>query len=382
MTHVIVVGAGYAGAMAANRLVAAREPNVAVTVVNPRPDFVERIRLHQRAAGSATAVRPLADVLRPEVGLRIANVDTIRERSVRLDDGERIDFDWLVYAAGSRPAPLPAGGHAFSVGDVDSATQLRQRLPELAAGARVVVAGGGLTGIEAAGEIAESFPDLTVEIVTDDFVSWLPERSRARLLQALGGLGVSVRSGVRVTGLAPDGVVTERGTVPSACTVWAGSFEPADLAVRSGLPVGAGGRLLTDPTLVCVTNPRIVGVGDAAIPEHPAYDYLRMSCQAAIPMGAHGADTVLALIRGDAPKPLSLGFVGRAVSLGRRNAFVQATDRADVPRRPGVRGRTAAVVKELVCRSTVSSIASFPGAVRWLAGPARTADERAAAGLR
>ena len=62
--HVVVVGAGYAGVMAANRLLA-EHPEVAVTVVNPRPVFVERVRLHQVAAGSGTATHELSDLLHP-----------------------------------------------------------------------------------------------------------------------------------------------------------------------------------------------------------------------------------------------------------------------------------------------------------------------------
>ncbi|WP_223885164.1 hypothetical protein [Nocardia colli] len=93
-----------------------------------------------------------------------------------------------------------------------------------------------------------------------------------------------------------------------------------------------------------------------------------MSCQAAIPMGAHGADTVLALIRGEQPEPLSLDMAGHAISLGRRDGFIQATHRDDSARDFVLFGRVVAVVKERVCRFTLTSM-RFPRAYRWLPGP-------------
>lgn len=104
MARVVVIGAGYAGVMAANRLAAAGRSDVGVTVVNPRPDFVERVRLHEHAAGATHAVRPLSGLLHRDVRLRVATVETIAERSVRLDDGGALAFDHLLYAVGSTAA--------------------------------------------------------------------------------------------------------------------------------------------------------------------------------------------------------------------------------------------------------------------------------------
>ncbi|MFE6690158.1 NAD(P)/FAD-dependent oxidoreductase [Streptomyces sp. NPDC057743] len=372
LARVVVVGAGYAGVVAANRLAAAGRPGVTVTVVNPRPEFVERVRLHEHAAGVSEAVRPLRDLLHREVRLRVATVETIAERSVRLDDGDRLDFDYLLYAVGSTAAQGSAGlEHAYGVADLDGAESLRTRLRSLSAGARVVVVGGGLTGIESAAEIAYAYPSLTVELVSPSVAAWLPASSRARIARRLVNTGVALRTGVRVTGIRPDGVQTEAGWVPSDCTVWAGSFAVPDLALRSGLPVTADGRLCTDDTLVCVGQERIVGVGDAVAPPDSVGSHLRMSCQAAMPMGAHGADTVLALIRGERPAPVSIGMVGQGISLGRRDGFIQATHRDDTPRGLAFSGRAAAVLKERVCRFTVSSM-RHARTYRWLPGPTPT----------
>ncbi|GAU69304.1 putative oxidoreductase [Streptomyces sp. NBRC 110611] len=372
MARVVVVGAGYAGVMAANRLATVGRSAASVTVVNPRPEFVERVRLHEHAVGVTNAVRPLSGLLHRDVRLRVAAVEAIDERSVRLDDGGALDFDYLLYAVGSTAARGVAGAeNAWSIADLDGAESLRTRLRHLAAGARVVVVGGGLTGIESAAEIAYRYPTLHVELVSRSVAAGLPDTSRAALERKLVQAGVLVRTGLRVTGVRPDGVDTAAGRLPSDCTVWAGSFDVPDLALRSGLPVTSDGRLRTDETLVCTGHRRIVGVGDAVAPPAHVGGHLRMSCQAAMPLGAHGADTVLALIRGERPAPVSIGMVGQGISLGRRDGFVQATHRDDTPRGFVLSGRAAAVVKERVCRFTVAAM-RFPRAYRWLPGAVPT----------
>src|SRR6185312_4439713 len=92
---VVVVGGGYAGALAANHLLTRRD--VAVTLVNPRPQFVERIRLHQMVADSGSATVDYAEMLNPKVHLV---VDTATEidaagRQVRLGSGSRLRYDYL-----------------------------------------------------------------------------------------------------------------------------------------------------------------------------------------------------------------------------------------------------------------------------------------------
>ncbi|MFT4088417.1 MAG: FAD-dependent oxidoreductase, partial [Gordonia sp. (in: high G+C Gram-positive bacteria)] len=87
---IVVVGAGYAGAIAANRLdrkVAAAQ----ITVVNPRDEFVERIRLHESIAGTGEAVRPLRDMLRPGVSLTVDAVEKIGDGVVQLSGGGSLE---------------------------------------------------------------------------------------------------------------------------------------------------------------------------------------------------------------------------------------------------------------------------------------------------
>ncbi|EME22997.1 oxidoreductase [Rhodococcus triatomae BKS 15-14] len=352
----MVAGAGYAGVVAANRLLS-KAPETRVTVVNPRADFVERIRLHQLAAGNHTAVVPLTTVLHPQAQLVIGAVESVEASTggIRLDDDRRLSYDHLIYAVGSGSRLDRIGGaseHAFDIAEYESAEALRQRAAAVPPGAPVVVIGGGLTGIETAAELAEQRPHVSVTLISDRPVAGdLHEKARAKILRALESLSVEVLEGTAATYIAEGKVELADGrSVASECTVVAAASAVPALARTSGLPADAAGRLTVDRTLTCPAAPNIVGAGDAvSIDGMP----LRMSCQAAIPLGAHAADTILRGLRGQTPKDVHPRFLTRSISLGRRCGVVQRTDHSDRPQRTVLGGRVAAFVKEQICSSTV-----------------------------
>ncbi len=351
---VVVVGAGYAGVVAANRL--ARHPEVAVTVVNPRPVFVERTRLHQVAAGSGSATHDLVGLLHPRASLRVGTAERITPDAVTLDDGTVLRCDAVVYAAGSGPVTgaVPGIERAFAVSDLESATALHSALAGLPAHAPVVVVGSGFTGIEAVAELASELPGPAYSLVGDPGASF-PGGTRAYVNRTLDGFGVRVLRGVHATDLTEGEVMLDDGTaVPAALAVWTGGFSVPDLARCSGLPVDDVGRLRVDATLQSADGTAVVGVGDAVTVA--GQDYIRMSCQAAMPLGAHGADTVWNLLQGRRPEPLSLRFVSQCLSLGRGRGAVQATTREDAPTAFSLRGRIAAPVKESILRATIMSM--------------------------
>ena len=159
--------------------------------------------------------------------------------------------------------------------------------------------------------------------------------------------------------------------LPSAVTVWTAGFGVPELAARSGLRTDGLGRLLTDKTLTSVDDPRIVAAGDAAAPSDQP---LRMSCQAAIPLGAQAANTVLSRIAGTQPAVINQAFTGQCVSIGRSYATVQLARPDDTPLNLFIGGRFAASIKEAVCKGTVWGIrreAANPGWFRWLKGGKR-----------
>jgi NADH:ubiquinone reductase (H+-translocating) len=388
-THVVVVGGGYAGTLAANHL--RQRPDIDITLVNSRPVFVERIRLHQLVADSGAATADYGTLLGDGIRLVVDTVDHIEvaARRILLISGAELTYDYLIYAVGSTSA-MPAmasevpglAEFAYSIADLESAQRLRYALADLPADGPVTVVGGGLTGIETASELAERGRRVTL-VCGGSIGPSLSNRGRRSVAKRLRKLGVNVLESVAASQVRWDAVVLTDGVVlPSAVTVWAAGFAVPDLAARSGLHTDALGRLLTDETLTSVDDERIIAAGDAAAPSGQP---LRMSCQAAAPLGAQAANTVLSRIAGEMPALLNQAFVGQCISLGRAHGTVQLARTDDTPVNVVVGGRSAASIKEAICKGTLWAIrreATKPGSYFWLKGGNRPAqlpaDERVA----
>ncbi|MFF2808023.1 NAD(P)/FAD-dependent oxidoreductase [Streptomyces sp. NPDC058000] len=375
-TDVVVIGGGYAGVMAANRLT--QRDDVTVTLINPRPNFVERIRLHQLVGGSDDAVVDYRKVLAKGVRLVVdsaARIDAA-ERSVTLASGGTVGYDYVIYAVGSGstdPSVPGAAEFAYPIADLEEAERLRAAVEAAPATAAVTVVGAGPTGIETAAELAEG--GRTVTLVCGGVLGpYLHPRGRRSVARRLAGLGVTVveGSGTKVTAVTRDVVRLGDGrTLPSEVTIWTVGFGVPDLAARSGLSTDAVGRLRTDETLTSVDDVRVVAAGDSAAPSDLPF---RMSCQAAVQLGPQAAETVLSRIAGERPAPIDVGFAGQCISLGRRFGFFQFAHKDDTVKRLHLGGRTGAKLKEVVCKSIVWQLAyeaRKPGARTWWAKDAK-----------
>jgi NADH dehydrogenase len=381
---VVVIGGGYAGTTAANHL--RLRADVDVVLVNPRPRFVERIRLHQYVADTHVATVDYGSLLGEGVRLVVDTVDRIdtASRAVVLASGDRLPYDHVVYAVGSTgtvPSSVPgAVEHAHPIAELEVAQRLRAVVDDLDTDAVVTVVGGGLTGIETASELADR--GLAVRLVCGGTLGpSLSDPGRRSVARWFARHDVDVLESAVVTEVRPDAVVVSGGAggvggvggvgdevLPSAVTIWTAGFGVPDLAARSGLSTDGVGRLLTDETLTSVDDERIVAAGDAAAPSGQP---LRMSCQAAGPLGAQAANTVLSRVAGTAPAALDQAFVGQCVSLGRHAAAFQVSRRDDTPVDVVLSGRVGAVLKEAICRGTVWGLrreASKPGSSVWLRG--------------
>ena len=367
---VVVIGGGYAGVMAANRLT--QRDDVRVTLINPRPAFVERLRLHQLVVGSHDAVADYQAILAGRVRLVVGIVTRIDrgERRVALAAGGTLGYDYLIYAVGSDSGdPRVPGAAEFShpIAGLEEAQQLRELLNATAATATVTVVGAGPTGIEAAAELAEA--GRTVTLVCGGLLGpYLHPRGRRSVAKQLSRLGVTVLDGPgsTVTAVTRDAVQLSDGReLSSAVTIWAAGFGVPDLARRSGLSTDHAGRLLTDETLTSVDDVHIVAAGDAAAPSAMPP---RMSCYAAQPLGAHAADTVLQRIAAEQPTPFSLRFFGLCIRLGRRAATAQVSSRDDTANAFYIGGRLGATIKELATKGVVGQLADEarkPGSYNW-----------------
>ncbi|MFC4119704.1 NAD(P)/FAD-dependent oxidoreductase [Nonomuraea zeae] len=361
MTDILVLGAGYTGTAAAIRAaVRTRRTGGKVTLVNASPRFTERLRLHQTAAGERLSDFALDEVVAGTgidlvVG-RVAGID-LDHHQVSLEGGRVLGYDKLIYALGTVTDTSVPGvaDHACTYDDHAGAVRLSERLGALTRGT-VVVAGGGLTGVESATELAEAYPHLHVVLLTRGRPgSMMSAAARAHLDGALERLGVAVRAGADITKVLPDGVELDGGgLVHSDATLWTTGTRGLPLAAESGLSVDERGRIVVDSALRSVSHPDVYAVGDAAAVSQP-YGVLHGTCQGGIPTGLHAADSLAATLRGKAARPFRFGYFHQPVSLGRADAVIQFTRPDDSPRRWFLKGRAAIVYKETVSSSPMTT---------------------------
>ncbi|AHH21901.1 putative oxidoreductase [Nocardia nova SH22a] len=348
--RILVLGAGYAGLAAAGKL--CRRPHGArITVVDARAELVERVRLHQLAAGQTVPRWDLRTLLERKgaefVQGSVTAIDAATQE-VSLSDGTILGYDTLIYTLGSSADADSVAGvraNAYPIATLEDIAAL----PSLSG--RVAVVGGGATGIETAAELAESRPELSVALVSSEQPGHrLSERARRGIAAALRRLGVEVHSDAKVVEVTASGVVTADGDRIAAETVlWTTGFTTADLAARAGLAVDSHGRVLVDATLR-TSDPHIYAAGDCAAITGPGGQELRMACATALPTGAQAASAALARMRGARPDELRFRYVLQCISLGRRAAVVQFVRADDAPTPRVLTGRPAAVVKELIVR--------------------------------
>ena len=295
----VIIGAGFGGLTAAQAL---GGTDVAVTVVDRLNYHLFQPLLYQVAlAGlSATDVAyPIRRILRHHANIEVL-LDEVRQidlpsRRVRLADGIELAYDYLIVAAGAETSYF---GHddwapvAPGLKDLDDALEVRRRvLTALEAAERTddpeekrrlltfVVVGGGPTGVELAGAIA----DLSREILHQDFRRVKPSETRVVLVEMadrillpfdpklsesarlqLGELGVEVRVGVRVERIDGDGVLVGGEAIRCRTVLWAAGVRPSPLAAGLGAARDRSGRILVEPDCTVPGHPEVFVIGDMA----------------------------------------------------------------------------------------------------------------------
>ncbi|MFJ3622411.1 NAD(P)/FAD-dependent oxidoreductase [Streptomyces iakyrus] len=375
MQHrIVVLGAGYTGATAAGRLARRlHREDVAITLVNAEPDFVERVRMHQLAAGQDLAPRPFDEMFEGTgVALKQGKVTTVdvdrRTVTVAAPEGARqgadevLPYDTLVYALGSgwNDQGVPGTAeHAHDIAGRPGALRLRERLAGLAAGESVVVVGGGLTGVEAATEIAESRPDLDVALaVRGGLGDWLSPKGGGHLRKTFDRLGITVHEDTAVTGVDADRVTTADGTtLPAAVTVWTTGFAVHPIARATTLEVSGTGQIVVDRTMRSVSHPDVYAVGDAALAMGPGDKPLRMSCASGVPSAWQAADAIAARLTGGKVPTVPVRYLNQCISLGRKDGLIQYVTADDRAKSAALTGRLAAFYKEIICKGAAWGVA-------------------------
>jgi NADH dehydrogenase FAD-containing subunit len=381
MKEILILGAGYTG-MGATMGLAGRlkgRDDVHITLVNPQTRFTERLRLHQTASGQDLADLQIPDRLAGTGVQFVAGWVTAIDagaKTVRIDDQYVLRYDTLVYALGSVADTDTVPGadeFAYTLNSARDATVLADQLDRVG-NETVVVAGGGLTGIESAAEIAEQHPDAHVVLLSrDEPGSMMGEKARARLHTGLTRLGVQVRSGADIVKVMADGVALADGDViPARSVLWTTGVRVSPLAAAAGLHVDDRGRIVTDESLRSVSHPTVYAVGDAAAIRQ-TYGVMHGTCQSGIPTSLHAATSIVRELKGKQPKPFRFGYVHQPVSLGRHDAVIQFTHADDSPGRFYLAGRLAVAYKETVSSSpwtTYRLIRALPmvGSMTWRRG--------------
>lgn len=397
---VVILGAGYAGMMAAMRLHDRKRGPKRIALISESDAFVERVRLQEGIL--ATVGLRIPSIERMVAGTNIEFVqgrvealdaDARQVRVVGADGARSLDFERAIFALGSHIDVSRATGvaeHAYRLDPGDgtrSVAALRKALHH--AGdrrpLRVVVVGGAETGVEVAGEIKTQWPAMQVTMLSQtrccDFKGPRVERAIRAVLE---GLGVKLRDRVAVREVRADAVVLGDGE-ELACDlcVWSGGLAGSPAGAAAGLAVDAQERIWVDPILRSLTHPHIFAVGDAAHPIAPTGAPYRMSAFVALNTGAYVADAILDDLAGRKPRPFAFSTYGQGVAIGRVGVgFTTYPD--DKPILSLVTGRTGIHVRNFFVWLVVQFLKierRFPG-FYFIAGRRRVSWTRAEAAMR
>ncbi len=355
----LVLGGGFAGIGAAQKL---RKSDVDVVVVDGHDYHTFQPLLYQVATGlleQPAVGHPIRDLFHKQDNVRI-HQDRVTEidldaREVRFDELQPDRYDYLVLALGAEVNFFGVDGaaeHAFPLYTLSDAVRLKDHVLErwemadrnrelVEDGAlNMVVVGGGPTGVETAGAMAElyngvfrkDYPDVDpeqarivlVEASPEIFAMFKPD-IRAYTEKALAERGVEVLTGQVVESISPTRVTLKSGTVLSAHTlVWGAGLQGNELVRSLGLELERGNRLAVDEELRVAQHPEVYAVGDiAAITDAKTQQVLPQLGSVALQSGEHAGETIARRVAGKETKAFKYRDKGTMATIGRGAAVVQ-----------------------------------------------------------
>jgi NADH:ubiquinone reductase (H+-translocating) len=354
--HVVVLGGGFAGLWATRALA---DSPVRITLIDRHNHHLFQPLLYQVATAGLSApdiAAPLRHILRKQTNaeVRLAEVGTIepREKQVKLDDGSTLAFDYLLIATGATHAYFGHdewARHAPGLKTLDDALRLRRHLllaferaeaetdpDRRAAWLNFAIVGGGPTGVELAGTLAE----IARHTLKNEFRNIDPSEARVRLIEAgprvlssfpeslserarqqLVKLGVDVSTGIAVTDINEDGYRLGEDQVAAKTVVWAAGVAASPLAKSLAVPLDRAGRVLVQPDLSAPGHPDIFVAGDLAAVTSAGKPVPGVA-PAAKQMGRHVALTIQARLAGAAATPFQYQDYGNLATIGRMAAVV------------------------------------------------------------
>ena len=353
--HVIIIGGGFAGLNAAKQL---DGDAVVVTLIDRRNHHVFQPLLYQVATASlspADIAGPIRAILRKQENLRVILGDVssidLGERVICLED-QQLTYDYLILAAGATHSYF---GHdewqddAPGLKTLDDAVVMRNRILlafEAAERAQsdadrrrdltFAIVGGGPTGVELAGAIAE----IAKHSIARDFDTIDPTQARIVLIEAgprvlaafpdklsesakrdLERLGVEVRLGAMVTGIDDDGLTLADGQrIEAGTKLWAAGVQASPLGRSLGVEVDKAGRVVVQPDLTIPGHPEVYVAGDlAALTDKDGKQYPGVA-QVAMQQGRTAARNIGRRLEGEPAKPFRYKDLGNMATIGRNRA--------------------------------------------------------------
>lgn len=352
----VIVGGGFAGLWAARAL--ARAP-VRITLIDRRNHHLFQPLLYQVATAGLSApdiAAPLRHILRKQanVEVRLAEVTRVDPEARRLwfGDGESLGYDYLLLASGATHAYF---GHeewaanAPGLKTLDDALHLRRHLlvaferaeaepdpAKRAAWLNFAIVGGGPTGVELAGTLAE----IARHTLKDEFRNIDSSEARVRLIEAgprvlssfpedlserarrqLEKLGVEVSTGVPVNAISDAGYQLGDTFVPAKTVVWAAGVAASPLARTLDVPLDRAGRVIVQPDLSVPGHPEIFVGGDLASVQSDGKPVPGVA-PAAKQMGRHIAAMIRARLSGAPSSAFRYRDYGNLATIGRMAAVV------------------------------------------------------------
>ncbi|MGE0444132.1 MAG: NAD(P)/FAD-dependent oxidoreductase [Vicinamibacterales bacterium] len=354
--HVVIVGGGFGGLSAAQAL---RKAEVRVTLLDRRNHHLFQPLLYQVATAALSPgdiASPIRWILRRARNLRVllgeAETIDVASRRVVLADGAQLDYDYLIVATGASHSYF---GHSewapFAPGlkTLEDALEIRRRIllaferaereddPARRQGLLTfVLVGGGPTGVELAGTLAEiARRTLRDEYRTIDtaearivlveagptILQAFPEKLRNAARTSLIKLGVDVREGVAVTHIDEHGAKLGDERITAATVLWAAGVSASPLLKTLGAPLDRAGRVLVEADLSIPGHPEVFVVGDAASVKNADGSPVPGVAQPAMQGAVHAARTILRRLRGQAPEPFVYRDMGNMAIIGRGAAI-------------------------------------------------------------
>ena len=355
--RVVIVGGGFAGLWATRALANA---DVRITLVDRGNHHLFQPLLYQVATAGLSApdiAAPLRHILRKQqnVEVRMATVTGIDADANRiaLDDGATLDFDYLLLASGATHAYFGNDHwfrHAPGLKTLDDALDLRRKLllaferaeaaldpKEREAWLNFAIVGGGPTGVELAGTLAE----IARHTLKHEFRNIDPSQARVRLIEAgprvlaafpeslsgkakrqLEKLGVEVSLGTPVQDINADGYVLGDTFVPAKTVVWAAGVAASPLGKLLGAPLDRAGRVQVQPDLSVPAHPHIFVAGDLAALMQANGKPVPGVAPAAKQMGKLVAQNIRARLSGKPTQPFAYKDYGNLATIGRMAAVV------------------------------------------------------------